>query len=95
MSTTEKPKNKYTTKRLNPSDIYSELGDYGRTLKVTKFTKQVTNNESGEIRDTDLVEIISTREDYNKETRDTKVIKNKIEIDPSTFEAIIESYKNQ
>lgn len=93
MSTTTKPKYKYSTKRLNPVDIYAELGDYGRTLKIVKFTKEVTNTENGEVRETDLVEITATREAYDQETRETKVIKNKIEIDPSTFEKIIESYR--
>jgi len=93
MSEATKPQYKYSTKRLNPVDIYAELGDYGRTLKIVKFTKEVTNNVSGEIRNTDLIEITATREAYDQETRETKVIKNKIEIDPSAFDKIIASYR--
>lgn len=81
--------NKYTRKNVN--ELYSEVWDYGRTIKAASFTLEFTT-DSGELKESDLVEIKTTRNEYNKETKETKVLTSFVSVSKEQFAEIATNF---
>lgn len=77
--------------RKNQIDVFSFNWDYGRSIKVISYTLEF-KNESGEVKESDLVEIKTTRNDYNKETKETKVITSYVSVTPEQFREIATNF---
>lgn len=81
--------NKYT--RKNVTELYSQIWDYGRTIKASSFTLEFTT-DSGEVKESDLVEIKTTRNEYNKQTKETKVLTSFVSVSKEQFAEIATNF---